>query len=70
MRVAIPSADPDDQRRRFEMKSFEIVSKETGEAVSATITRILWGSLTARAIPDWRLERGPVVPPTLTFYVV
>ena len=41
MRVAISSADPDDRRRRFEMKSFEIVSKDTGEAVSATITPIL-----------------------------
>jgi hypothetical protein len=33
------SADPDDQRRHFELKSFEIVSKETGE-VPATITTI------------------------------
>jgi hypothetical protein len=41
MRVAIPSADPDDRRRSFEMKSFEIISKDTGEVVSATITPIL-----------------------------
>jgi hypothetical protein len=41
MRVAIPSADPEHRLRRFEMKSFEIVSTVTGEAVSATITPIL-----------------------------
>lgn len=41
MRIAIPSADPDDARRRFEMTSFEIVSKDTGEAVPATISPIL-----------------------------
>ncbi len=39
--VAIPSADPDDKGRKFEMSKFEVISKDTGEVMGeAKITRI------------------------------
>ena len=39
LNVAIPSADPDDSGRKFELSSFEIVSKDTGETIGeATVT--------------------------------
>jgi hypothetical protein len=41
LNIAIPSADPDDKARRFELSKFEVVSKETGEVMGeATITPI------------------------------
>jgi hypothetical protein len=39
LNVAIPSADPDDPGRKFELSSFEFISKETGETIGkATVT--------------------------------
>jgi hypothetical protein len=44
LNVAIPSADPDDVGRKFEVSSFEIVAKDTGKVIGhATVTPLAEG---------------------------
>ncbi len=60
--VAIPSADPDERDRKFELSSFEFISKETGEVIErATVTPRPEGSSDPEAADA--SPRGPRAEP-------